>query len=98
MFPIRLDGDWTVIARTVMLVVDQDNLEPGSGSESGIADTTKSSATHAQLGGPGGLPLGRRARSEHPRHQQRDRVAKVGARTDSCCDRAARAADHRHPS
>ncbi len=57
-FPIRLDGDWTVIARTVMLVVDQDNLEPGSGSQFGIADTTESFYLTPNSAGPAGFLWG----------------------------------------
>ena len=40
--PITLDADWHVISRTIFpVMLSQDDLFPGAGSQSGIRDTTE---------------------------------------------------------
>ena len=40
--PIKLNPDWYVISRTILpVMLSQDNLFPGSGSQSGLRDTTE---------------------------------------------------------
>jgi len=40
--PIKLNPDWYVISRTILTVMlSQNNLFPGSGSQSGLRDTTE---------------------------------------------------------
>jgi hypothetical protein len=56
--PFRLDSDWTLIARTVMKVIDQTNVEPGSGSQFGITDTTESFYFTPNTAGPAGFIWG----------------------------------------
>lgn len=57
-FPVRLDADWTLIARTVMLVVDQTDVEPGSGTQFGLADTTEALYVTPSSAGPAGFLWG----------------------------------------
>ncbi len=40
--PISLNEDWNVISRTILPVVDQSDLFPGAGSQSGIGDVVQS--------------------------------------------------------
>jgi len=40
--PIELNDDWNIISRTILPVVSQDNLFPGSGSQNGIGDIVQS--------------------------------------------------------
>ena len=40
--PISLNADWNVISRTILPVVDQSDLFPGAGSQSGIGDVVQS--------------------------------------------------------
>jgi hypothetical protein len=56
--PIRLDQDWTLIARTVMLVVDQTNVQPGSGTQFGLSDTTEAFFFTPNKAGPAGFLWG----------------------------------------
>ena len=56
--PFRLDGDWSLIARTVMKVIDQTDVEPGSGSQFGITDTTESFYFTPNTAGPAGFIWG----------------------------------------
>ena len=40
--PIKLNPDWYVISRTILpVMLSQNNLFPGSGSQSGLRDTTE---------------------------------------------------------
>jgi len=40
--PIELDEDWNVISRTIVPVIDQHDLAPTSGDQSGLGDVTQS--------------------------------------------------------
>jgi hypothetical protein len=40
--PISLDADWNLISRTIIPVVKQEDITPGSGSQSGLGDTVQS--------------------------------------------------------
>ncbi len=40
--PISLNDDWNVISRTILPIVDQSDIFPGSGSQTGIGDTVQS--------------------------------------------------------
>lgn len=40
--PFSLNEEWNLISRTILPVVDQRNLFPGAGSQSGIGDTVQS--------------------------------------------------------
>lgn len=40
--PISLDKDWNLISRTIVPVVQQDDIIPGAGSQFGLGDTTQS--------------------------------------------------------
>jgi hypothetical protein len=56
--PFSLSENWNVIVRTILPVVDQDDVVPGTGSQFGLGDTTQSlflSPTHP---GPGGVVWG----------------------------------------
>ena len=37
--PIHLNDDWNLITRTIIPVIDQSNVFPGAGSQSGLGDT-----------------------------------------------------------
>lgn len=40
--PISLNAEWNLISRTILPVVDQRDIVPGSGSQFGLGDTTQS--------------------------------------------------------
>jgi hypothetical protein len=40
--PIKLNADWNMIARVILPVVDQTDIFPGSGNQTGLGDTTAS--------------------------------------------------------
>ncbi|HCU53851.1 MAG TPA: hypothetical protein DIC36_06095 [Gammaproteobacteria bacterium] len=40
--PIELNQDWNIISRTILPVVSQDDIAPGSGSQTGIGDIVQS--------------------------------------------------------
>ncbi len=40
--PISLNDDWNIISRTILPVVSQDDIFPGSGSQSGLGDVVQS--------------------------------------------------------
>ncbi len=40
--PFSISPDWNVISRTILPLVDQENLTPGSGSQTGIGNITQS--------------------------------------------------------
>lgn len=48
--PIHLSDDWNLISRTILPVIDQDDVFPGAGRQSGLGDITQSlffSPSHA---------------------------------------------------
>lgn len=40
--PVSINEDWNLISRTILPVIDQSDIFPGSGSQSGLGDTTQS--------------------------------------------------------
>lgn len=40
--PIKLDSEWTMVVRTILPVIGQDDIFPGSGSQFGLGDTLQS--------------------------------------------------------
>src|SRR5260221_362975 len=40
--PVSISQDWNMISRTILPVVSQQNIAPGSGSQFGLGDTTQS--------------------------------------------------------
>jgi len=40
--PFSLNEDWNLISRTIIPVIDQKDIFPGSGSQSGLGDTVQS--------------------------------------------------------
>ena len=40
--PFSLSENWNVIVRTILPVIDQDDVAPGTGSQFGLGDTTQS--------------------------------------------------------
>ena len=40
--PVKLSDDWNLISRTILPVIDQSDIAPGSGSQTGIGDTVQS--------------------------------------------------------
>ena len=40
--PFRMDEDWNLIVRTIMPLIQQDEIAPGSGSHFGLSDITQS--------------------------------------------------------
>jgi hypothetical protein len=40
--PFSIGEDWNLISRTIIPLIDQDDIYPGAGSQSGIGDTTQS--------------------------------------------------------
>jgi hypothetical protein len=40
--PIDLNQDWNIISRTIVPVISQQDIAPGSGSQSGLGDTVQS--------------------------------------------------------
>jgi hypothetical protein len=56
--PISLSRDWNVILRTIVPVIDQDGVVPGTGSQFGLGDTTQSLFFSPKAPGPGGLIWG----------------------------------------
>lgn len=40
--PIEINKDWNLISRTILPVVNQDDVFPGAGSQSGIGDVVQS--------------------------------------------------------
>lgn len=40
--PVSISDDWNMISRTILPVTSQTNIAPGSGSQSGLGDTTQS--------------------------------------------------------
>lgn len=40
--PFRLNGNWNLISRTIAPIVSQNNVAPGSGSQTGLGDVVQS--------------------------------------------------------
>jgi len=40
--PVQINDDWNMISRTILPVVSQSDISPGSGSQHGIGDITQS--------------------------------------------------------
>lgn len=56
--PFSLTTDWNVILRTIVPVISQEDVMPGSGSQFGLGDTTQSLFLSPKKPGPGGLIWG----------------------------------------
>ncbi|MDT1061972.1 transporter [Paracoccus sp. CPCC 101403] len=56
--PISLNDDWTVISRTILPVVWQNDVAGDSGSQSGLGDTLQSFFFSPKAPGPGGIIWG----------------------------------------
>ena len=56
--PFSLSENWNVIVRTILPVIDQDEVVPGTGSQFGLGDTTQSLFLSPKKPGPGGLIWG----------------------------------------
>lgn len=56
--PISLGPDWNVVSRTIVPIVAQDNVVPGSGSQFGLSDTLQSLFFTPKAAGPGGIIWG----------------------------------------
>jgi hypothetical protein len=56
--PLTLTPEWNLIIRTIVPLVTQDDVVPGTGSQSGLGDITQSFFFSPQAPGPGGLIWG----------------------------------------
>lgn len=56
--PFSLNADWNVIVRTILPIVDQSDVVPGTGSQFGLGNTTQSLFLSPKNPGPGGLIWG----------------------------------------
>ena len=56
--PFSISPDWNVISRTIIPLVDQDNLSPGSGSQSGVGNILQSFFFSPKAPTAGGLIWG----------------------------------------
>jgi hypothetical protein len=56
--PFSISTDWNVISRTILPLVDQDNIVPGSGSQSGFGNITQSFFFSPKAPTAGGLIWG----------------------------------------
>jgi hypothetical protein len=56
--PLSLSENWNVIVRTIVPVIGQDDVVPGTGSQFGLGDTTQSLFFSPKHSGPGGLIWG----------------------------------------
>jgi hypothetical protein len=56
--PFGLNATWNVIVRTILPVIGQDDVVPGTGSQFGLGDTTQSLFLSPKEPGPGGLIWG----------------------------------------
>lgn len=56
--PVSLNANWNVIIRTILPVIDQYDMVPGSGTQFGLGDTTQSFFFSPKAPGPGGLIYG----------------------------------------
>jgi hypothetical protein len=56
--PISLNADWNVISRTILPIVDQNDIAPGAGHQFGLGDTLQSLFVSPKMPGPGGIIWG----------------------------------------
>lgn len=56
--PISLNEDWNVISRTIVPIVNQGDIFPGSGHQFGLGDTLQSFFFTPKAPGPGGIIWG----------------------------------------
>ncbi|MBP7243272.1 transporter [Amaricoccus sp.] len=56
--PFTLTPKWNMIVRTIVPVIDQSDVVPGTGSQFGLGDTTQSLFLSPKSPGPGGLIWG----------------------------------------
>lgn len=56
--PISLNSEWNVISRTILPIVSQQDIFPGSGSQFGLGDTTQSLFFTRKEVGPSGVIWG----------------------------------------
>ena len=56
--PFSLNADWNVIVRTIVPIVDQSDVVPGTGSQFGLGNTTQSLFLSPKQPGPGGVVWG----------------------------------------
>ncbi len=56
--PIHLNSDWNVISRTILPIVNQNNIFPGAGHQFGLGDTLQSLFLSPIAPGPGGIIWG----------------------------------------
>ena len=63
--PVSLDKYWNLISRTIVPLISQRHVLPGSGTQTGVGDITQSFFFSPKAPGPGGLiwALGRRCLS-----------------------------------
>jgi hypothetical protein len=56
--PISLNADWNVISRTILPIVNQNDIAPGAGHQFGLGDTLQSLFLSPKASGPGGTIWG----------------------------------------
>lgn len=56
--PVPLSADWTLISRTILPVISQDEVVPAEGTQFGLGDTVQSAFFSPVAPGPGGLIWG----------------------------------------
>lgn len=56
--PFSLNADWNVIVRTIVPVINQDDVVPGAGAQFGLGNTTQSLFLSPKQPGPGGIVWG----------------------------------------
>jgi hypothetical protein len=56
--PISLNADWNVISRTILPIVNQNDIAPGAGHQFGLGDTLQSLFLSPKAPGPGGIIWG----------------------------------------
>lgn len=56
--PMGLNAEWNLISRTILPVIDQSDIFPGAGSQSGIGDITQSLFFSPKAPTPGGVLWG----------------------------------------
>jgi hypothetical protein len=56
--PMSISQDWNLISRTILPVIDQDNIFPGAGSQFGLGDTVQSLFFSPKASTAGGLIWG----------------------------------------
>ena len=56
--PISLNEDWNLISRTILPIINQDDIAGPSGTQTGLGDTTQSLFFSPKAPGPGGIIWG----------------------------------------